>query len=201
MTPIQSSGGWPAVDALFTKMPESTEQILHPDKYTAGEAPIKVTLPDDLATRLGTGWSVPLQDTFGEYQLGIWLREGGVVGSEATAAAAGWGGDRLAVMEGPDGAWAVVLDTTWDTDNDADRVRGCRQHCRRGLAAQGQHLGPGREARDGPDRVRRRNTPGARRHIRRDRSMTQDPAGRPRSNRPTSIRGRRSRAASGRSPG
>ena len=56
-------------------MPESTEQILHADKYTAGEAPIAVTLPADLATRLGPGWSVPLQDTFGEFQLGIWLRE------------------------------------------------------------------------------------------------------------------------------
>ena len=59
-------------------MPESTEQILHADKYTAGEAPIAVTLPDDLATRLGSGWTVPLQDTFGEFQLGIWLRETGV---------------------------------------------------------------------------------------------------------------------------
>jgi hypothetical protein len=119
VTPIQTAGGWPAVDALFTKMPASTEQILHPDKYTAGEAPIAVTLPADLATRLGTGWSVPLQDTFGEFQLGIWLRESGVASADATAAAAGWGGDRLAVMEGPDGAWAVVLDTTWDSEKDA----------------------------------------------------------------------------------
>ncbi len=59
-------------------MPESTEQILHPEKYTAKEAPVAVTLPADLATRLGTGWTVPLMDTFGEFQTGIWLREGGV---------------------------------------------------------------------------------------------------------------------------
>jgi hypothetical protein len=116
---IQSAGGWPAVDALFTRMPTSTEQILHSDKYTAGEAPVAVTIPADLATRLGTGWSVPLQDTFGEYQLGLWLREAGVANADATAAAAGWGGDRLAVMEGPGGAWGVVLDTTWDSEMDA----------------------------------------------------------------------------------
>ena len=121
VTPIQTAGGWPAVDALFTKMPESTEQILHADKYTGGEAPVDVTLPADLATRLGPGWSVPLQDTFGEYQLGIWLREGGVVRSaDATAAAAGWGGDRLAVVEGPERcAGASCIDTTWDTEKDA----------------------------------------------------------------------------------
>ena len=37
----------------------------------------------------------------------------------ADAAAAGWGGDRLAVIEGPDGAWAVVMQTVWDTPADA----------------------------------------------------------------------------------
>ena len=74
---VQSTGGWPAVNAYFTKMPKSTEQILHPEKYAADEAPIAVALPADLATRLGSGWTVPAQDTFGEFQIGIWLRESG----------------------------------------------------------------------------------------------------------------------------
>jgi hypothetical protein len=119
VTNVQSTGGWPAVDAYFTKMPKSTEQILHPEKYTSGEEPVAVTMPADLATRLGTGWSVPLQDTFGELQLGIWLRGAGVPSADATKAAAGWGGDRLAVMDGPNGAWAVAMQTVWDTDTDA----------------------------------------------------------------------------------
>ena len=58
-------GRWPAVDAFYGRMPASTEQILHPDKYTANEAPVSVEVPADLAKRLGSGWSVPLQDTFG----------------------------------------------------------------------------------------------------------------------------------------
>ena len=115
----QTAGGWPAIDALYAKMPASTEQIMHADKYAASEAPVAVALPTDLATRLGAGWSVPLLDTFGEYQLSIWLRENGVPSNDVSPAAAGWGGDRLAVMEGPDGAWAVVLDTTWDSEKDA----------------------------------------------------------------------------------
>ena len=119
VTGIQGAGGWPAVNAYFTKMPKSTKQIMHPEKYLAGEAPVAVTLPADLATRLGPGWTVPLQDTFGEFQLGIWLREAGVAAADATAAAAGWGGDRLAVMDGPGGAWAVAIDTEWDTATDA----------------------------------------------------------------------------------
>jgi len=114
---IQSKGGWDAVNELFKKMPVSTEQILHPEK--SGEAPVAVTLPADLKTKLGTGWTVPLEDTFGELQLGIWLREAGVPAADATAAAAGWGGDRLAVIDGPKGAWALVMQTAWDTAADA----------------------------------------------------------------------------------
>ena len=115
----KAGGDWAAVDKLYGRMPQSTEQVLHPDKYASAEAPVTVTLPKDLAKRLGTGWSVPLEDTFGEFQTGIWLREGGVVAAAASDAAAGWGGDRLAVVEGPNGAWAVAWQTAWDTDADA----------------------------------------------------------------------------------
>ena len=115
----QSSGGWAAVNKLYERMPVSTEQILHPEKYAASEAPVKVSLPADLATRLGKGWTVSLEDTFGELQMGIWLAAGSPATAASTAAAAGWGGDRLAVMEGPNGAWAVVMQTVWDTDQDA----------------------------------------------------------------------------------
>ena len=68
---------------------------------------------------MGEGWSESIQDTFGEFQLGVWLRESGVSSSDASNAAAGWGGDRLAVLQGPDDSWAVVMRTTWDTDEDA----------------------------------------------------------------------------------
>ena len=116
---VQAKGGWAAVDKLYERMPESTEQIIHPEKYTAGETPVKVDMPADLATRLGAGWSVPMQDTFGEMQTAVWLREGGVETAAANDAAAGWGGDRLAVIEGPDDAWALAWQTVWDTPTDA----------------------------------------------------------------------------------
>jgi hypothetical protein len=34
------------VSKAFNELPQSTEQILHPEKYFAHEAPVKVTLPD-----------------------------------------------------------------------------------------------------------------------------------------------------------
>jgi hypothetical protein len=115
----QATGGWDAVNAFFDRMPVSTEQVLHAEKYAAGEQPVDVELPKDLAKDLGAGWSVPLTDTFGELQTGIWLRADGVPRAQADAAATGWGGDRLAVINGPDGAWALAMHTVWDTAEDA----------------------------------------------------------------------------------
>jgi hypothetical protein len=117
--PLQSSGGWKAVDALYEDMPRSTEQILHPDKYRAGEEPVTVALPKTLAADMGKGWKASMQDTFGEFQYGVWLRASGIRAGDASKAAAGWAGDRLAVLDGPDDTWAVVMRSTWDSDDDA----------------------------------------------------------------------------------
>lgn len=117
---LYADGGWAAVDAAYEDPPASTEQILHPEKYESREAPIPVDLPDDLAARLGDGWSVGLEDTFGEFQIRLWLEHaGGGGGGPVEAAASGWGGDRIAILEGPDDAFAIVLATEWDSPDDA----------------------------------------------------------------------------------
>jgi hypothetical protein len=118
---LQSRRGWAGVDAAYAKPPASTEQVLHPEKYDAGEAPVAVDIPDDLATRMGSGWKSTLEDTFGEFQLGVWLRGAVDSAADATAAAAGWGGDRIEVLEGPNGAWGIALITDWDTVADAQQ--------------------------------------------------------------------------------
>ena len=112
-----TQGGFSAVNELFANPPDSTEQVLHADKFAAREKPVVVAFPDDLAARLGAGWTVSLQDTLGEMLLEIVLRDGGA--SATNDAAAGWGGDRVALIEGPDGQKAVVLDTSWDSAQDA----------------------------------------------------------------------------------
>ena len=120
---LQGEGGWDAVNRAFESPPDSTEQILHPEKFTAREALVDVSLPDDLAARMGDGWTQTIDDTFGEFQIGAWLRAvalDGVEASSATAAAAGWGGDRIALLEGPNDAWAIAWETAWDTPSDAE---------------------------------------------------------------------------------
>ena len=113
-----AAGGYAAVDTAFEAPPSSTEQILHPEKYAAHEAPVALPIPADVATKLGKGWSAAGQDTLGELILGIWLRQGGVAGAAASTAAAGWGGDRLVVLRGPNAQVGVGLITTWDSPAD-----------------------------------------------------------------------------------
>jgi hypothetical protein len=114
---IQMAGGWPAVDAAFGNLPESTEQILHPEIYARGEDPVAVDLPDDMVAGLGDGWSLVKEDTMGEHQTSVWL--GAPTVAAAVDGAAGWGGDRIALASGPDGAWAVAWRTIWDSPDDA----------------------------------------------------------------------------------
>ena len=45
-TQIYKRGGWTMVSGAFTRLPLSTEQILHPEKYFDNERPTKVVLPD-----------------------------------------------------------------------------------------------------------------------------------------------------------
>ena len=118
----QQAGGWEKINETFGDPPKSTEQILHPAKWTGREAPIAVQLPADLAKKMGTGWTLGHEDTFGEQQMGIWL--GGV--SQA-AAAQGWGGDRIALLKGPNDGWAIAWHTVWDTETDATEFETAAQ--------------------------------------------------------------------------
>jgi hypothetical protein len=113
-------GGYDAVNEAYDALPESTEQVLHPEKYLAGEAPIEVELPADLASRFGAGWSLDAEDTLGELQLRVWLREGGVQAVAARDATEGWGGDRIGLLAAPgDAGDVLVLVSAWDTVADA----------------------------------------------------------------------------------
>jgi hypothetical protein len=139
LTAFTQGGGFAGVDALYDNPPASTEQVLHPEKLEAREAPVAVSIPDDLAARLGDGWKVSLQDTLGELLLGIVLKEGGATATGD--AAAGWGGDRIALVEGPGGEVAVVLDTAWDTAADADEFTDAIDQTMNKLVGAGRSAG------------------------------------------------------------
>lgn len=114
---LYQAGGWDAVNAAFENPPATTEQVMHPDKYLAGEAAIPASLNDATAA-LGDGWTTRWDTTLGEWYLREHLRTQ-LPNSDARAAADGWGGDRFQVYASADDsalAWALRL--VWDTPAD-----------------------------------------------------------------------------------
>ena len=119
---LQQAGGWALIDDAFTNPPVSTEQVLHVDKFLEYETPVPVELPS-LGTALGEGWSEAGQDTLGEFLISSYLamagEEGAAAESTAATAAAGWGGDRLALWQHADGGLVLAWRLVWDTEADA----------------------------------------------------------------------------------
>ena len=115
---LYDNGGWEAVNDAFRNPPESTEQILHPEKYSAGEAPHRVDVYDP-TSQLGDGWEIIDVNAMGELIMRIFLEGNGVSEDEAAVAAEGWGGDRYVVV-GTDEETALVWRSSWDSEQDAD---------------------------------------------------------------------------------
>jgi beta-lactam-binding protein with PASTA domain len=113
---LRQAGGWDAVNDAWERLPASTEQILHPERYPS-DRPASISLPD-VAAALGDGWTARYTQTLGELGLRVLLADGGSE-SDVASAAEGWGGDRLTMVDGPDGAWAIAWQTAWDSDDDA----------------------------------------------------------------------------------
>ena len=116
---VYKQGGWEAVSAAYKGLPQSSEQVLHQEKYVAREAPQKVTVRD-LSASLGRGWRMADNDVQGEWGCYILLDEFLQAIDVSKRAAAGWGGDRYALFVGARKTDVVVaLKTVWDTEPDA----------------------------------------------------------------------------------
>lgn len=111
---VYRAGGFPLVDKMYASPPRSTEQVLHPEKYLAGEAPRPIADPKPPA-----GYTLSTVDTLGELSTRI-LLERCLDAPVAERAAAGWAGDRFGVFVGPQRKLAVAWSSAWDTDHDAE---------------------------------------------------------------------------------
>ncbi|HSE15459.1 MAG TPA: hypothetical protein VLB46_00300 [Pyrinomonadaceae bacterium] len=118
-TQLYKRGGWEMVSQAFTKLPQSSEQILHAEKYFSYEAPQKLMLPD-FRVVLGPAWKKLDYDVNGEWGCYLILDEFLNDASVSKQASAGWGGDRFALYETgkPDEVFVAQL-TAWDTPADA----------------------------------------------------------------------------------
>ncbi|MBI3098628.1 MAG: hypothetical protein HYY93_10360 [Planctomycetes bacterium] len=148
---LYRSGGWGAVNRAWGAPPESSEQVLHPEKYLAREHPVRIDTSELEASLIADGWAVRYATPVGELVTEIWLEQAGPRPVDVGAtfkAAAGWGGDRGVLCE-RDGARFGLWLSTWDSEDEAREFVSLAE--RTLPAADGTDGDPDREVRLMPD--------------------------------------------------
>ncbi|MEO6953828.1 MAG: hypothetical protein ABI321_18645 [Polyangia bacterium] len=110
---VQLQGGYALRESVFRSPPDSTEQLLHLEKYRSGEQPIEVSAPiaPPGTRRLAGG-------VLGE--LGIRALFGGCLSSDAAAqVASGWGGDAYIALSSSTPTPGLLWSTVWDDEKHA----------------------------------------------------------------------------------
>lgn len=112
--------GWyvrthPKGEPYGAAMPVSTEQILHPDRYIAGDTPVV------LAFTTPSPDTVRYEDDLGEFEIGVLFSQllGDSTADRGPVYAQGWGGDRYRVYGAH--ADALVWYSVWDDAAARDR--------------------------------------------------------------------------------
>ncbi len=127
-------GRWKMVDLAYGRLPQTSEQILHPDKYQAGEDAIPVAVPS-LGEILGESWRFLGSDTLGELGTEMILgysahRLAQIDPETATRAATGWGGDSYQVYyKGTTNRSILAVHWVWDSRWEEDHFwEAMQQH-------------------------------------------------------------------------
>ncbi len=109
---LYRAGGLELINGAYLRPPANTEQVLHPEKYLAGELPRRIGPLEP-----PPGWQIVQAESLGELQVRVVLEP--CLGPKvALATAAGWHGDH---------AFALASETSmmlgwvsaWDTEADA----------------------------------------------------------------------------------
>lgn len=123
---LHDRGSWAEVNRAYENPPTTTEQIMHPEKYFAGEDALLVADPLLLDT-LDQGWRILKSESLGEWTTYLLLGFGADNAAalddfEAAEAAAGWGGDQYQVYFNDNlDQTILVAHWVWDTNVDADQ--------------------------------------------------------------------------------
>jgi hypothetical protein len=105
------SGDWKAVDSVYRfRRPRTSEQVIHPRKFAAGEGAARVAVPD-LRRK---GWKRLRRSNLGEFDVQMLVAMNR--GRRPAEAAAGWGGGRFELWRRSSpgcGAPCVRADLAW----------------------------------------------------------------------------------------
>lgn len=118
---VRKAGGWEKVDELYRDPPVSSEQILSPEKYLAGERPYSLKWQDFAEADVFEGWRLLETNALGELGWRLVFDEQGLPPRDATRAAHGWDGDAFAVLmnEADENDLILLAYTCWDDADEA----------------------------------------------------------------------------------
>ena len=117
VTMLHDEGAFGAINYAWANLPQSTEQIIHPDRFLEDDFPQEVTLPE---FSFGSDWMLADEDVFGEAMLRSYLRQQ-LNEDQVETAATGWGGDRYAVYHNPEtNELIMILRQVWDSEEDSN---------------------------------------------------------------------------------
>lgn len=113
-------GSYGEIDKAFRQAPRSTEEILHPEKYFRERADFETIDAATLQPQAAAKLDMPYTDVVGEFAISLLIGNFVTDKTLASEAAAGWGGDRIAVFD--DSAAKkrfIIWRTAWDSAKDA----------------------------------------------------------------------------------
>jgi hypothetical protein len=99
-------------------LPQSTEQVLHPEDRFLRTRDEPTELRFD---SVPSGWTVLRENTLGQLETGLLLEQH--AGVQARAGARGWDGDRYRMLEGEAGERALIWFSVWDDSTSAGGFR------------------------------------------------------------------------------
>lgn len=134
-------GGFAAIDRAFASPPESTEQILHPQRFLDDDAPVYVVFPV-----LGNHHSVD-EGTRGELGTRRWLER---CADACDGCGRGWGGDAYRTLVGEADRPLHLWSTVWDDIASARRFARQARRCGVDVTSRGLQVfvAEGQDARD-----------------------------------------------------
>ncbi len=96
---------------------------MHPEKYFGSRDRPKLLKSEELIGSLGDRWHEGYSAVLGEFSLFVLLQLH-LPEEKARKAAEGWGGDRVVLVDEAQGQGSfVLLDSVWDTAQDAEEFR------------------------------------------------------------------------------
>jgi hypothetical protein len=119
VTEIYLKGGWKEVNALYSYPPDSTEHILHPEKYIQKKDPPKVVLLAKMDSLIGPQWRVLDQNTLGEFRISLLISALLEKDDTSLIASEGWGGDQYILFEDDKQNRILHFKSVWDSERDA----------------------------------------------------------------------------------